>query len=75
LTLVNVTPGPDTLHAYLKRAVEEAERAFDAAKGRTSINAAKRKLDLTKAELQQLEEEEEAKRGATRGRGDPDASS
>jgi hypothetical protein len=41
--------------AYWTRALQEAERALDAARGRTAVNAAAKRLMRVKAELRELE--------------------
>lgn len=59
--------------AYWTRALREAERELDAAKGRTAVSAAARKLQRARAELKRLEELEPSKepkpRVTTRARG------
>lgn len=52
---------------YWTRKRDEAERELDAAKGRTALNAAAKKLQLPSAELKRLDEQEKSKR-PTRGR-------
>ena len=59
--------------AYWTRALQKAGRKLDAAKGRTAVNAAARKLQRERAELKRLDESEPSKepkpRVTTRARG------
>jgi hypothetical protein len=57
--------------AWVIKAIEDAERELAAAKGRTALNAAARKLQRARAELKGLEEQDKPKRPkrtTTRGR-------
>jgi hypothetical protein len=61
---------------FWTRQLREAEAELAAAKRRTELNAAAKKLQLAKAELKRLEEEtaDRPKRRASRGSGWADAS-
>lgn len=51
--------------AYWMKVLQEAERELNAARGRTAINAAARRLQRARAELKRLEVEERLKRRPT----------
>jgi hypothetical protein len=63
--------------AFWTRKLEEAERKLAAARGRTALNAASRKLNEARRELKRLDEQEPAKptQRPSRGRGSAGASS
>jgi hypothetical protein len=60
---------------YWRRKLEDAERELDAAKGRTALNTAAKRMQQARAELRRLDEAEKPKRCSTRGRGSAGASS
>jgi hypothetical protein len=61
--------------AYWTKQLEEAKRELDAARTRTTLNAAARKLQQARAELKRLDAEEQPKRRPSRGRASGAASS
>jgi hypothetical protein len=54
--------------AYWTKRLEEAERELEAAKGRTALNAASKKLQMARRELKQLDEATGSKSKTNRGR-------